>query len=72
MESLDAMMREVGRRVRGRCCEKRPNAKKHGEVAFPTQVRYDIVFLIGPVIIISALSTDVQAACHIGKILRKH
>ena len=25
---------------------------KHGEVAFPTQVRYDIVFLIRPLIII--------------------
>lgn len=29
--------------------------KKHGEVSFPTQVRYDIVFLIGPIIIISTL-----------------
>ena len=29
--------------------------KKHGEVSFPTQVRYDIVFLIGPIIIITAL-----------------
>jgi len=25
---------------------------KHGEVSFPTQVRYDIVFIIGPVIVI--------------------
>ena len=29
--------------------------KKHGEVSFPTQVRYDIVFFIGPIIIITAL-----------------
>lgn len=29
--------------------------KKHGEVSFPTQVRYDIVFFIGPIIIISTL-----------------
>jgi len=29
--------------------------KKHGEVSFPTQVRYDIVFLIGPIIIIATL-----------------
>ena len=29
--------------------------KKHGEVAFPTQVRYDIVFFIGPLIFIEAL-----------------
>ena len=35
--------------------EKRVPRKKHGEVSFPTQVRYDIVFLIGPVIIITAL-----------------
>ena len=36
--------------------EKGPSKTKHGEVAFPTQVRYDIVFLIRPLIIISALS----------------
>ncbi len=35
--------------------EKRVTRKKHGEVSFPTQVRYDIVFLIGPIIIIPAL-----------------
>ena len=35
--------------------EKRVPKKKHGEVSFPTQVRYDIVFLIGPIIIITAL-----------------
>ena len=35
--------------------EKRVLRKKHGEVSFPTQVRYDIVFFIGPVIIVSAL-----------------
>ena len=35
--------------------EKRVPRKKHGEVSFPTQVRYDIVFLIGPIIIILAL-----------------
>ncbi|MAB26930.1 MAG: hypothetical protein CL580_04630 [Alteromonadaceae bacterium] len=29
--------------------------KKHGEVSFPTQVRYDIVFFIGPIIIIATL-----------------
>ena len=35
--------------------EKRVPRKKHGEVSFPTHVRYDIVFLIGPIIIITAL-----------------
>ena len=35
--------------------EKRALNKKHGEVSFPTQVRYDIVFLIGPIIIITTL-----------------
>ena len=35
--------------------EKRMPRKKHGEVSFPTQVRYDIVFLIRPIIIITAL-----------------
>ena len=35
--------------------EKRVPRKKHGEVSFPTQVRYDIVFLIGPLIFIEAL-----------------
>ena len=35
--------------------EKRMPSKKHGEVSFPTQVRYDIVFLIRPIIIITAL-----------------
>ena len=35
--------------------EKRVPREKHGEVSFPTQVRYDIVFLIGPIIIITAL-----------------
>ena len=35
--------------------EKRVPRKKHGEVSFPTQVRYDIVFLIGPIIINTAL-----------------
>ncbi len=31
---------------------------KHGEVSFPTQVRYDIVFIIGPLIIIWALRNN--------------
>jgi len=35
--------------------EKRVLRKKHGEVSFPTQVRYDIVFFIGPIIIVTAL-----------------
>ena len=35
--------------------DKRVPRKKHGEVSFPTQVRYDIVFFIGPIIIITAL-----------------
>ncbi len=35
--------------------ENRVPRKKHGEVSFPTQVRYDIIFLIGPIIIITAL-----------------
>ena len=46
--------------------------KKHGEVAFPTQVRYDIVFLIGPIIIIAALQNKMQAACQIQKSVKKH
>ena len=52
--------------------EKRVPRKKHGEVSFPTQVRYDIVFLIRPIIIISALRFMVHATCHVGKIPRKH
>ena len=35
--------------------EKRVPRKKHGEVSFPTQVRYDIVFFIRPIIVIAAL-----------------
>ena len=35
--------------------EKRMPRKKHGEVSFPTQVRYDIVFFIAPIIVIAAL-----------------
>ena len=35
--------------------EKRVPRKKHGEVSFPTQVRYDIVFFIRPLIIVTAL-----------------
>jgi hypothetical protein len=30
----------------------RDSITKHGEVSFPTQVRYDIVFIIGPFIVI--------------------
>ena len=59
-------------RSRGGYCEKGPGKTKHGEVAFPTQVRYDIVFLIRPLIIISALFTRLQTTCQIGKIARKH
>ena len=39
--------------------------KKHGEVAFPTQVRYDIVIVIRPIFIISALLLRLQGTCHI-------
>ena len=46
--------------------------KKHGEVAFPTQVRYDIVFLIRPVVIIAALHYVLQGICHIKKSYEKH
>ena len=46
--------------------------KKHGEVAFPTQVRYDIVFLIRPIVIIAALPKILQGICHIRKSYEKH
>ena len=52
--------------------EKRVPRKKHGEVSFPTQVRYDIVFFIRPLIVISALSQIVQVTCHVGKFPIKH
>ena len=52
--------------------EKRMPRKKHGEVSFPTQVRYDIVFFIGPVIIITALRYKQQATCHVQKSVKKH
>ena len=52
--------------------KKRGIIKKHGEVAFPTQVRYDIVFLIRPLIIILALRSMLQPTCHLGKIPKKH
>ena len=45
---------------------------KHGEVSFPTQVRYDIVFFIGPIIIITALYFQLQTTCHIKKSVKKH
>ena len=47
--------------------ERRVPRKKHGEVSFPTQVRYDIVFFIGPVIVISALQRTQQGTCHFVK-----
>ena len=46
--------------------------KKHGEVAFPTQVRYDIVFLIRPIVVIAALPNILQGICHIRKSYEKH
>ena len=52
--------------------EKRVPRKKHGEVSFPTQVRYDIVFLIGPIIIIATLQNKLQATCQIQKSVKKH
>ena len=58
--------------VKGGYREKGPGKTKHGEVAFPTQVRYDIVFLIRPLIVISALYKRLQRTCQIGKIARKH
>ena len=45
--------------------------KKHGEVSFPTQVRYDIVFLIRPIVIIAALQ-NIRGICHIRKSYEKH
>ena len=57
---------------RGGYRENGPDKTKHGEVAFPTQVRYDIVFLIRPLIIISALYKCLQTTCQTGKIARKH
>ena len=46
--------------------------KKHGEVAFPTQVRYDIVFLIRPIVVIATLRHILQGICHIRKSYEKH
>jgi len=45
---------------------------KHGEVSFPTQVRYGVVFIIGPFVVISALRVKVQVLCQHGKNHRKH
>ena len=45
---------------------------KHGEVSFPTQVRYDVVFIIGPFIIIKALMKRQQVLCQHGKNHKKH
>ena len=77
-----ALMSQPGQRVathsgagqsgKGGYREKGRGKTKHGEVAFPTQVRYDIVFLIRPLIIIQALRKCVQTTCQIGKIARKH
>ena len=44
---------------------------KHWEVSFPTQVRYDIVFIIGPVIVIWALHSKEQILCQHGKTNKK-
>ena len=54
----ETMSLEPASAISGRPAEnqrKEVPRKKHGEVSFPTQVRYDIVFLIGPIIIITAL-----------------
>ena len=45
---------------------------KHGEVSFPTQVRYDVVFIIGPIIIIKALRLREQVLCQHEKNHKKH
>ena len=45
---------------------------KHGEVSFPTQVRYDFVFIIGPFIIIKALRIREQVLCQHEKNHKKH
>ena len=50
----------------------RDSITKHGEVSFPTQVRYDIVFVIGPLIVILALLCREQLLCQHGKNLKKH
>ena len=67
----DAVARRIRCRFQG-CGENRGIIKKHGEVAFPTQVRYDIVFLIRPLIVILALRSILQVTCHLGKIPKKH
>jgi phenylpropionate dioxygenase-like ring-hydroxylating dioxygenase large terminal subunit len=47
--ALDGLRLKVS--LRG--LEKLGNAKtKHGEVSFPTQVRYGVVFIIGPFFVI--------------------
>ena len=52
--SLRAYQRDMQEELK-KSREKRVPRKKHGEVSFPTQVRYDIVFFIGPIIIVTAL-----------------
>ena len=49
-------LQRLGQPERLRRCERfEDSITKHGEVSFPTQVRYDVVFIIGPFIIIKAL-----------------
>ena len=66
-------LRRLGQPERLRRCERfEDSRKKHGEVSFPTQVRYDIVFLIRPIVIIAALQNILQGICHIRKSYEKH
>ena len=49
-------LQRLGQPERLRRCERfEDSITKHGEVSFPTQVRYDIVIFIGPLFIILAL-----------------
>ena len=66
-------LQRLGQPERPRRCERfEDSITKHGEVSFPTQVRYDIVFVIGPLIVILALLCREQLLCQHEKNLKKH
>ncbi len=66
-------LQRLGQPERLRRCERfEDSITKHGEVSFPTQVRYDVVFIIGPFIIIKALMNREQVLCQHGKNHKKH
>ena len=64
-EGRNGVRRRIVMRARKQISSETGPKKKHGEVSFPTQVRYDIVFVIRPLIFILALRTQLQGMCHI-------